>query len=479
MSMYKKIYFVGIKGVGMTSLALIANEAGVAVRGSDIEQEFITDDVLKKNKISVFHGFEADDLISFIGESQTEEVLLITTSAHGGFDNPQVLEASKRAIKILTHGQAVGEFMKGNIFGRDFTGISIAGSHGKTTISGMLSTALSLLGEDPSYSVGTSELFPLGNPGHFGSGKYFVVEADEYVSEIQYDRKPKLLYQFPKIEIINNIDYDHPDYYNSIEEIEEVFYKFMAQVQNDGFIVVNGDDRRIGSLLARLPDKKVITCGIGSDNDYSLGDYKENGRSITFQVHKKKEGAQDYILNIPGVHNTLNALTVIAVLETIGYEYSQIARVIAQFTGTKRRFEVIGEMKNGAILIDDYAHHPEEITKTLSAARLAYPDKKIICIFQPHTLSRTEALLSDFSLAFAGIDCLVLLPVFITQREANVQREEINILEEFRKNNSSAVLLSDRLSVIKYVSEHSTPDSLILTMGAGDVYQIGKSLKDL
>ena len=479
MNTYKKIYFVGVKGVGMTSLALIVKEAGIDVRGSDIGQEFTTDDVLKKNGIPVFHGFESGDLIDFIAESNVEEVLLITTSAHGGFDNPQVLEASKRGIKILTHGQAVGEFMKGSMFGRDFVGISIAGSHGKTTISGMLSTSLSLLGEDPTYSVGTSELFPLGNPGHFGTGKYFVAEADEYVSEIQYDRKPKLLYQFPKIQIINNIDYDHPDYYNSIEEIEEVFYKFMAQIQDDGCIVVNGDDKRIKNLLERLPNKKVITCGIGSDNDYSLGDYKENGRSITFQVHKKEALAQEYVLNIPGVHNTLNALTVIAVLENMGYEYSQIAQVIAQFTGTKRRFELVGEMKNGAILIDDYAHHPEEITKTLSAARLAYPGKKIICIFQPHTLSRTEALLSDFSLAFSGIDHLVLLPVFITQREKNVHQEEINILEEFKKNNPGAVLLSDRPSVIKYVSELASPDSLILTMGAGDVYFIGKMLKDL
>lgn len=474
--MYKKIFFVGIKGVGLTSLVLVANDSGIQVKGSDVESEFITDEILQRNSISYVHSFDENEISDFVGETDQKEVLVITTSAHGGFDNPQVKWAIEKGIKVLTHGQAVGEFMRGEIFGRSFKGISIAGSHGKTTISGMLATVMSELGLDPSYVVGTSELFPLGNPGHFGQGEYFIAEADEYISELQYDRKPKLLYQFPAIQIINNIDFDHPDFYESIDQVEKVFADFMKQVTLGGLIIVNGDDKRILSILKDLKDTKVITYGIGSENDYSLGDYKENGRSIDFQVVKKDESKYEYAINIPGVHNTLNALSIIALCEQIGIDSERIKRALGVFTGTKRRFEIVGSMHNGAVVIDDYAHHPEEITKTLSAARLAYPNKKIFCIFQPHTLSRTSALLDDFSYSFAGVEQLVLLPVFITKRETEINTDQPDILSRFQKDNPTAVLLEDRSSVVEYVLGQTGSDFIVMTMGAGDVYTLGKQL---
>ncbi len=473
--MYKKIFFVGIKGVGLTSLALVAKGAGIEVRGSDIESEFITDEVLRQNEILYTHSFAEEEIANFMNGVDPKEVLVITTSAHGGFDNPQVKWAITKDIRVLTHGQAVGEFMKGDVFGRSFKGISIAGSHGKTTISGMLATVFRELGLDPSYVVGTSSLFPIGNPGHYGSGEYFIAEADEYVSELQYDRKPKLLYQFPYIQIINNIDFDHPDFYESIDQIEKVFADFMTQVDPNGFIVVNGDDKRILSIIETLGDRNIVTYGIATNNDYALGDYKENGRSITFQVLRKNGSNDEFTIHIPGVHNTLNALGVIALCEQIGIDRERIKSALQVFTGTKRRFEIVGNLNNGAVVIDDYAHHPEEITKTLSAVRLAYPNKKILCIFQPHTLSRTTALLDEFSYSFAGVEQLVLLPVFITKREQE-NSDTFNILPGFQKNNSSAVLLEDRSSVVEYVLGHTDSEFVVITMGAGDVYTLGKEL---
>lgn len=457
-------------------MAIIAKEAGLQVKGSDIPQQFITDEILQHNNISFVHSFSEDVLAEFVGTTEGTDVLVITTSAHGGFDNPQVKWASAMGIRIYTHGQAVGEFMSGELFERSFKGISVAGSHGKTTITGMLSTVFSELGLNPSYVAGTSAIYPLGNPGHFGNGEYFIAEADEYVSEIQYDRKPKLLYQKPLVQIINNIDFDHPDFYESIDQVEKVFREFMEGCNSEGFIAANGDDRRIQEIIQSLPGRKIITYGIGEQNDYSLGNYTESGRSITFEVKRKDGSSSEYTINIPGVHNTLNALSVIVVSEQLGFDRDEIKRALAVFTGTKRRFEIVGSMKNGVVIVDDYAHHPEEITKTLSAARLAYPGKKILCIFQPHTISRTAALLEEFSNSFYGVDQLVLLPVFITQREKDVNTENIDILPVFQKNNMSTVLLRETSSVVEYVLGRVDSDFIVMTMGAGDVYLIGKEL---
>lgn len=242
----KKIYFMGIKGVGMAALAIIAKQAGFIVGGCDVEEEFITDKSLRNEGIEIDKGFESSSLASFIGDALFSEVLLIITGAHGGFFNPVAEWATAKGIQVVTQGQAVGLFMQGDIFGRPgLTGISIAGSHGKTTISAMVATMLREAGNDPSYVIGTGEVYPLRTPGHYGTGNYFAAEADEYASDLRYDPTPKLFYQHPQYAIVNNIDFDHPDFYASIEQVEKVFTIFMEYVSQKGLLIVNGDDERI------------------------------------------------------------------------------------------------------------------------------------------------------------------------------------------------------------------------------------------
>lgn len=476
---FQKIYFVGIKGVGLTSLAILAKEAGIMVRGSDVSQEFITSETLKKNNIPLDDDFSEDTIAGFFQNTPISSCLVITTSAHGGFDNPQVKYAKSQNIIIHTHGYAVGEFMKGELFGRAFQGISIAGSHGKTTVSSLLATAMSHLNADPTYTIGTSEIFPLGNPGHFGTGEYFIAEADEYISELQYDRNPKLLYQNPKYAIITNIDYDHPDFYKSIDQVRDVFEKFLLRIPKDGAIIANGDDTRLLEIVRRCKKQtRVITYGISSENEYSLGDYTERGRSIDFVVNTP-QGSKKYQIQIPGVHNTLNALSVIALLSCLGFAHENIADALREYLGSKRRFEVLRDYSDGGlVVIDDYAHHPEEITKTLSAIRLAYPSRPLLCIFQPHTLSRTTALLNEFSESFAGVESLILLPVFITKREGDMSIDQDGINNAFKKNNSNCKFLRSYADVIEYVRKEASTkkNAVVVTMGAGDVYSIARAL---
>ena len=239
--MYKKIYFIGIKGVGMAGLAIMAKQAGFIVEGSDVKEEFITDKILKDEGIHIRIGFKKENPEDFYGLNPADS-LFIATGAHDGFENPEAVWARSQNIKIISHGEAVGLFMSGKLFDRsDIEGISVSGTHGKTTISGMLSFLLQKLGADPSYTVGTSEITPLGAAGHYGSGKYFVAEADEYMAG-KLDPTPKFLYQKPRYLIINNIDFDHPDFYRDIDAVKHAFEEFVSNLEEGATLIVNGDD---------------------------------------------------------------------------------------------------------------------------------------------------------------------------------------------------------------------------------------------
>lgn len=480
MPKYSKIYFTGIKGVGMAGLAIVAKEAGIEVEGSDIKDEFITDKELVQNKIKINVGFEEGRVEEFFADTPIDKCFLITTGAHRGFDNPQVLYARNRGIKVATQGQALGDFMSGAILGRkNIKGISVAGSHGKTTITAMAATVLSLLGTDPSYVVGTGEIFPLGYSAHFGHGEYFVGEADEYVSEIKYDKKPKLLYQHPYIAIINNIDFDHPDFYGSVEEIEEVFLKFSENLPQGGILFINGDDKKLLSLKEKVrQDIRVITYGTSSTSDYFISRFSGSGANSFFTVERKEVKLGDFALSIPGQHNAINSLGVIALCIELGFLPDKIREALSKFTGTKRRLEIVGTTKSGALIVDDYAHHPEEIRATLDALKRAYPEKKIVCVFQPHSISRTEALLPEFAQAFGRADKTIILPVYITQREDESEYSYAKLMEEFRKLGRDVTFSKNDDFMVEYLIQNFRGEGyLILTAGAGDVYNLAYKLK--
>jgi len=475
----KKIFFVGVKGVGMAPLAMIAKEAGFEIAGSDVADEFITDIWLKKKEIKVFEDFQTENIQEFFSDTSKALCMVVTTGAHKGFDNPQVIWASDNKIAVLTQGQALSIFMKGDIFSKNLQGIAVAGSHGKTTISSLLASTMVTLDLDPSYSVGTGEVFPIGSPGHFGSGEYFIAEADEYASEPVHDRVPKFLYLAPRYAIFNNIDFDHPDLFKDTEEILDAFLELADNIKSGGKLFVNGDDKYLSSFKQKVTkDISVVTYGQGSENDYVISKIVSFGLSTKFTVHKKGMEMGLFEISIPGVHNSKNAISVIALLSELGFEYQKIREAIKKFTGTKRRTEIIGNTKSGALLIDDYGHHPLEITTTLSAVKKSYPGKKLVCVFQPHTFSRTKAMLSDFSRSFSDVEKLILLPVFRSARDTEndtISKEEL--VDAFSKN--VEVIYEEKFDdVIEYLDQnYSSDEYIILTIGAGDVYKVSYGLK--
>lgn len=465
----------------MGPLALVAKGAGINVGGSDVEESFITDSILEREKIIIDKGFLKESILNFLKGKRIEDTVVIATAAHGGFDNPQAVVAKQNGFKLFSHGQAVGLFMEGKIIGKkDIFGISVSGSHGKTTITAMLSCALTLLGANPSFVVGTSEIFPIGSAGHFGKGNYFVAEADEYFSELKYDRTPKFLYQKPKTLIINNIDFDHPDVYSSIDEIINVYRKFSESLSSDSTLIVNGEDKNVVNVINNTT-AKVITYG-SSECDFSISRYSQSGICSFYEVSANGVSLGSFSINVSGLHNAKNSLAVIAFLMDQGYCVKDVKKSISEFSGTKRRMEILGKNSKGLSIVDDYAHHPEEIKKTLFAIKGAYPGKKIICVFEPHTFSRTSALMSDFSKSFYDASVLVLLPVFSSKREEvkDVDEYNNNMVSEFINNRSDVLFLKSANDVIEYVDKNFIPEECVLvTMGAGSVYKIANMLKSL
>jgi len=445
----KSIHFVGIKGVGMTPLAIIAKEAGISVSGSDIADEFITDAALKKAGIMPIVGFAKDNVKGVD--------LVVTTGAHGGFNNIEVQEAKRKKIKVITQGEAVGIFMNGDIFDRKFTGISVTGTHGKTTTSAMIATLLKVNNFDPTYLIGTADALSLGAPGHYGKGEYFVAEADEYMTEPNFDKTIKHLWQHPKIAVITNIEFDHPDAYKSLDDTREQFLKFANQLPEDGVLITCGDDPEVRKLLQGFKGRR-ITYGVKKDNDFVVS-----------------EVLNDIELSVFGDHNLLNATATYIVGLEIGLTKEQIKNGLREFKGSKRRSEFVGTLSSGAKLYDDYAHHPTEIQKTLRAFREKFPDSKIVCIFQPHTYSRTKSLFEQFSKSFEDIDTVILTNIYASLREK--PDKSVSMQELAYKVGKKALFFSDLKDVISYINNQQKNDVIFITMGAGDIYKISEKLK--
>jgi UDP-N-acetylmuramate--alanine ligase len=439
------IHFVGIKGVGMTPLAIIAKEAGLNVSGSDIADEFITDVMLRKAKITPKVGFSKENV---------ENVdLVITTGAHGGFNNVEVLEAKRRKLKVITQGEAVGVFMDGKIFGRKFTGISVTGTHGKTTTTAMIATILKINGKDPSFLIGTADAQSLGAPGHYGKGEYFVAEADEYMTEPTHDKTIKHMWQHPKIAVITNIEFDHPDAYASLDETREKFLAFANQLPEDGVLIACGDDPQVRKLLSEFKGRK-ITYGVNSGNDFLVGD-----------------ALRDIKLPVFGDHNRLDALAAFIVGLEVGLSKDQLKNGLMEFKGSKRRAEFVGTLSSGALVFDDYAHHPTEIQRTLRAFRERFPNSKIVCIFQPHTYSRTKSLFEQFSNSFKDVDTVILTNIYASLREK--PDPTVSMKELTTKIGRKAIFLPELNDVLKYINTQKyKEDTVLITMGAGDVYKI-------
>ncbi len=462
------IHFVGMKGVAMTALAIYAKERGIHVTGCDLKEKFPTDDVLQAAGINCLLGFSSKHIIQTPAPD-----LVIYTGAHEGQRNREVQEAISRGIPVLPHGKALGEFMKGS------RQISIAGSHGKTTTTAMIATILSHAKLDPSYTVGCGEVFGLGASGHYGTGDFFISEADEYATDPTHDATPRFLWQSPEILVVTNIDFDHPDIYPSLRSVTAAFVKFCQTVPRNGMIIMCSDDGnsqrlgKFGSLITRV--------GRSEDSDYQVRDIRDNGSSLRFELVHRHKLIHEFEISLLGFHNAVSAAMAAVVAHRIGVSWPEIHKSLCTFRGTKRRWELL-ERLNGVTFYDDYAHHPREIAATLSGVRARYRDNRIITIFQPHTYSRTKALLTDFAKAFHDSDMVLITEIYASAREHDVHGISGKLLaKNISHYHADTIFCKDKNAVAMILRKHIKPGDTVIFMGAGDIYtwerEIIKELK--
>jgi UDP-N-acetylmuramate--alanine ligase len=468
--MKQKIHFIGVKGVGMAPLAIIAKEAGFDVSGCDVADEFITDSLLRKAGVTILEGFSKDHLNGID--------TVIATGAHGGSRNPEVIEAKNLSLPIFSQGEALSKFQSGEFFNKHNFAISVAGSHGKTTTTAMIATILKSAKQDPSFSIGTGYVPFLESNGHYGQGKYFVAEADEYVVDAEADHTPKFMLLNPDLILITNIDYDHPDIYKSFVDIEKAFLDFSNKLSPDKTLVINGDGQKNQDFIKKFEGQK-ITYGISPTNQVIIAKITNSAEKTFFRLSRDGQDLGEFVLNIFGEQNVVNAAGSIAACMELGISISEIKEGIAKFRGTKRRSEFIGETKDGALVYDDYGHHPEEIKETLKAFRKRFPKDKIICVFQPHMYSRTKTLLADFINSFDAADEVIITEIFPSFRETPDPNFSAKKIEEgINLKNRKAIFLSKLSDVVKYFEENLPKNNtVVITMGAGDIYKVSESLK--
>lgn len=461
----KGVYFVGIKGVAMTALAIVAKEMGIKVYGSDVEEEFVTDKVLKRNKIDWQVGFKKGNIESL----KKKPDLVVVTGAWGGMTNPEAVAAKKMGLKVVMHGKALGIFMERH------HGISVVGSHGKTTTAAMVAAILSKSGLDPSFAIGCGDIPALGNPGHAGKGECFVAEGDEYITCPLTDRTPRFMWQDPKIAVFTNIEYDHPDAFPNLEAVKQAFLNFAQRIPNDGLLVAGIDNENLRQILPKI-NSQVLTFGRTPMADFQITKVSFGERRTWFWVKHEDINLGEFTLRVPGVHNAMNAVAAAVVGFHLGISWGKIKQGLRVFSGTKRRFETIGQVDD-ILLYDDYAHHPTQIAATLKAARDWFPKRRIICIFQPHTFSRTKSLFYEFAKCFKDADIVIIVDIYSSAREKDDLGISSKLLvNEAKTYHKNIFYLGKKDEVMGWLRRNIRPKDLVFTMGAGDIFSWHKEI---
>lgn len=448
----KHIHLIGIGGISMSAIAEILLNQGYRVSGSDMNDSNII------NKLRA-HGAEV-----FIGhnEDNVKDPDLVVYTAAIKEHNPERMAAKERNIPQIDRAEMLGIIMKNYK-----KAIAVSGSHGKTTTTSLISLIMEYSNLDPTIMVG-GELDEIGGNIKIGNSEHFITEACEYVESF--------LKFYPFIGIILNIDEDHLDYFKDLNHIKEAFRKFINLIPQEGFLIANGDDANVQEILHSI-ECNLITYGLDSSNTFAARNisFTNDGYPI-FTVDFKGESMGTFELNIPGKHNIYNALASIATAYLLGVEPSEIQNHIKKFRGIHRRFDILGEAK-GCKIVDDYAHHPVEISATLEAAK-NYPHNKIWCVFQPHTFSRTKALLEDFSRSFTNADHIIITDIYAAREQDTGEVHSEILANMIQKNNmhSQVRYMKDFEDIAAYIYDHMEPGDLVLTMGAGNVYQIGQKI---
>ena len=442
----KNIHFVGIGGIGMSGIAEILHGSGLSVSGCDLKRSAATD-LLESRGIAVTVGHDPSHL-------RGADAVVYTAAVKG--QNAEVDAARQKGLQVIRRSEMLGHIVNAK------RAVGIAGTHGKTTTSAMVSTVLQEAGLDPTMLVG-GMVRNFGTNAKSGAGEFLVVEADEY------DRTFHHLH--PEIAVVTNIEADHLEYYGSFEAIEEAFRIFLEGIKPGGSVIGCVDDPAVARLLdsiAGRSDKHIVRYGLGRNADLRATRIRYSQRGTSFDV----KDLRSFRLFVPGEHNIRNALAAIGVARQLGVDPNVVAAGLAKFLGVDRRFQILGDF-GGAIVVDDYAHHPTEIRATLSAARRGYPRRRIVALFQPHLYSRTRDFAKDFGESLLGADVALVAPIYAA-REKPVE-------------GVTSRLISDAVEGVEYIDEPKDEivrqmrkrlesNDIFITMGAGDVHEIAEAL---
>ncbi len=445
------IHFIGIGGISMSGLAQILLKAGFKVSGSDAKKSDLTD-LCEQEGAVIYEGQRASNLTDDI------DAVVYTAAIHP--DNPEYAEAAKRGLPMLSRAQLLGQLMS------NYTqSIAVAGTHGKTTTTSMISEILLAAGRDPTISVG-GMLPSIGGNIRVGSSDLFVTEACEYTNSF--------LSFSPTIEVILNIEADHLDFFTDLDDIRNSFRLFAKRLPSDGLLIISGDIPDCEYIIQGL-ECRIVTTGRSNANDYSAADivYDENARA-EFTLLKGGRPTGRVKLGVPGEHNVYNSLAAIAVCEKMGIPQEYILSGLSSFAGTGRRFEYKGEVC-GVKVIDDYAHHPQEIRATLATAQ-SLPHNKLWCVFQPHTYSRTRAFMDDFAAALSSADEVILAPIYAARETDTLGVSSQDLAERITSLGGSAVSFSSFDEIETFILKNCVHGDLCITMGAGDIYKVGDKL---
>lgn len=452
----KHIHCVGIGGIGLSAIAEILLSRGYQVSGSDIKENEITKH-LEELGAKIFFQHEAENL----GDTD-----LLIYSAAVSMENPELAKAQQSGISMLTRAEALGLVMA------DY-GISIAvsGTHGKTTTTSMISLMLENANVSPTILIG-GVLSQLKGNVKVGNSEYFVTEACEYMDSFLKLR--------PLVEVILNIDSDHLDYFKDIDHIAESFKSFADLVPEDGFIVAYDANPFVKAAVRDL-NCSVVTFGFSETSDFYAKNicFNTNG-CPAYDLYNREKFLYAVQMSVPGEHNVANSLAAVATCSRLGVSPAVIQQTLKEFTGTQRRFDIIGKTKSGFTIVDDYAHHPTEISATLSAAKNV-SHNKIWCLFQPHTYTRTRALFEEFVETLCEADTIILAEIYAA-REKNIYKISAKSLAEAIKKKhpqKEVYFIPDFEQMAKFVLDHAQESDLIITMGAGDIYRVGEMILEL
>ena len=446
------IHFIGIGGISMSGLAEILLNEHFTVSGSDNKESKLTTHLRDMGaKISI--GQKASNIEDGI------DVVVYTAAIHE--DNEEFAEAKRHGLPMLSRAELLGQLMTNYKLP-----IAVAGTHGKTTTTSMLSHILLAGDTDPTISVGGILPAIHGNI-RVGNSEIFVTEACEYTNSYHHF--------FPKISIILNIEEDHMDFFKDINDIRDSFHTFAKLLPEDGTLIINGEIDRLKEITADLPCSVITYDTKDQHADYSASDiaYDEMGNaSFELLIHGQPSG--QIRLSVNGIHNVSNALSAIAAAQLLDIPMEKIKEGLLSFTGTDRRFQYKGD-KNGFHIVDDYAHHPTEIRATLRAAA-NYPHRETWCIFQPHTYTRTKAFFHEFADALSLADHVILADIYAARETDTLGMSSALLAEELRTKGCDTTYLPSFEDIETFVLEHCKEDDLLITMGAGDVVNIGETL---